>query len=146
MLPYKFKYPGFILIASGIFLTILYSIHRLDLSVPVFAIQSSYLSTKYFTFTHNNIFEELIILSYLGGFLLTAFSKEKDEIEAFKKLRGDAWGKAILANAVILAFFTLFIFGRSFILFLFVNLFSPFVLYHLFFWLKKRKNKQLPAG
>jgi hypothetical protein len=142
MLSNKFKKAGLFFIACGIGLTTLYSVNRLDLSVPVFAVQSSYLSTKYFTVTHNNIFEELIILSFLAGFMMTAFSKEKVENDEIRKMRGEAWIKAIVANAGLLLFFTLFIFGRSFMLFLFVNLFSPFAFFHLFFWLKKRKMEK----
>jgi hypothetical protein len=139
MISYKFKIPGYILILAGIVLTAIYSFHRVDISMPVFAVYSSFLLTKYFTVIKTNIFEELIILSFLGGFLLTAFSRERTDHEYYTILRGKAWHLAILLNSVLLVFSTVFIFGRGFLMVLVINLFSTFILYHLIFMVKKRK-------
>jgi hypothetical protein len=139
MISYKFKIPGYILILAGIVLTAIYSFHRVDISMPVFAVYSSFLLTKYFTVIKTNIFEELIILSFLGGFLLTAFSRERTDHEYYTILRGKAWHLAILLNSVLLVFSTVFIFGRGFLMVLVINLFSTFILYHLIFMFKKRK-------
>jgi hypothetical protein len=137
MIHYRYKIPGLILILAGIGLTILYSVHRLAIQMPVFAIHSSYLVTKYFTVIRTNIFEEIIFLSYFAGFLLTAFSKEKTEREAYDNLRVKAWKGAILINTSLLIFCTLFVFGRGFIAVLILNLYSAFIFYHILFYLEK---------
>ena len=142
MISYKFKIPGFVLILIGIALTILYYFHKMDWSVPVFAIQSSYLETRYFTIIETNIFEELILLSYFLGFLMTAFSKEKIEQPEYKVLRGKAWQKAVLVNLFILIFGTVFIYGTGFVGLLVFNLVSVFVFFHIFFYFRKRKFRR----
>ena len=137
MIPYRFKIPGWILILAGIGLTILYSVHRLNIQMPVFAMHSSYVVTKYFTVIRTNIFEEIIFLSYFAGFLLTAFSKEKIEREAYTNIRAQSWRNAILINSALLILCTLFVYGRGFIGVLILNLFSVFIFYHIFFYVKK---------
>ena len=139
MIPNMFKMPGIFLVLTGIALTITYTIQPADISMPVFAIVSSYMETKYFTVSSNNIFEELIILCFLFGFLLTSFSKDKNEKEFYSVLRGEAWKNAILVNSFFLLFNVLFIYGFVFVSFLIANLFSTFLFYHLFYWHKKRK-------
>ncbi len=139
MLSFKFKLIGIFLLISGIILTAIYFLHRVDLSIPVFAVQSSYLETHYFTIINNNFFEELIFLSFLSGFLFTSFSREKTEIGEYRQLRGQAWQKAILLNSFFLAFFIVFIFGAGFAAMLIINMFSCFVFYHIIFLSKKRK-------
>lgn len=134
--------PGLVLVMIGIALTVIYSIQRIDISFPVFAIVTSYMETKFLTIIDNNIFEELIILCYLFGFLFTSFSKDKDEKEIYTILRGEAWKKAILANSLFLLFIVLFIYGIGFVVFLIVNLFSSFVLFHFFYWQKKREYEK----
>jgi len=139
MISSKYKILGFLLILTGIVFTAVYSLHRVDLSMPVFAVYASYLETKYLTLIKTNIFEELILLSFLAGFLLTAFSKERTEHEYYSTLRVKAWHLAILINSAMLIFSTLFVFGRGFLMLLIFNLFSNFIFYHIIFILKKRK-------
>lgn len=143
MVSYKYKPIGLILVLIGFGLTIIYSLHKTDLSVPVFAIHSSYLDTKYFAIINNNIFEEVIILLFITGFILTAFSKEKTETEELRKIRGESWQSAVLLNSALIVFVTLFIFGKGFMMFLIYNLFSVFIFFHLFYWIKKRKINRL---
>lgn len=138
MISYKFKFIGYFLILAGIILTAVYSFHRVDISTPVFAAYSSFLVTKYFTIIKTNIFEELVILSYLAGFLLTSFSKEKTEHEYYAIIRGRSWQIAILLNSAFLILSTAFIFGRGFLMVLILNLCSTFILYNIIFLLKKR--------
>lgn len=138
MISYKYKLPGWILVLTGIALTVVYAVKRIDLSVPVFAIVTSYMETKFLTVIDNNVFEEIVILFYLSGFLLTAFSKDKNEQDFYKKLRGEAWTKAVLTNSFFLLFIVLFVFGVGFVVFMVVNLFSVFVFYHVFYWQEKR--------
>ncbi len=124
---------------AGIFLSVLYSMDLFSLKVPVFAIHSSYLATKSFTVIRTNIAEEIIFLCFFAGFLLTAFSREQKENEAYHDLRSDSWHSAILINTALLILSTLFIFGRSFLAVLIINMFSVFIFYLILFYVKKWK-------
>jgi hypothetical protein len=139
MISYRFKTLGYLFILAGIALTAVYSFHRVDISMPVFAVYSSFLVTKYFTSIRTNIFEELMLLSYFVGFLLIVFSRERTEHEYYTVLRGKAWQTAILLNSTLLIFSTAFVFGRGFLMVLILNLFSIFILYYIVFLLRKRK-------
>ncbi len=139
MLHYKYKPVGLFLILIGIALTCLYFIHRVDISIPVFAIHSSYLETHFFKIIKNNFSEELIFLSFLIGFLLLSFSREKSEFDDYAAIRGQVWQKAIRINTFVLIFCTLFVYGAGFAAILIVNVFSTFVFYNLLFTIKKRK-------
>jgi hypothetical protein len=139
MISFKFKLPGILLLSTGFILTAIYFLHRVDLSIPVFALQSSYLETHYFTIINNNFYDELIFLSFFSGFLFTAFSKEKNELDEYQQFRAQAWQKAVLLNTFMLIFFIVFIFGAGFMAMLIINLFSCFVFYHIIFLSKKRK-------
>ncbi|MDD5508788.1 MAG: hypothetical protein PHD25_10780 [Bacteroidales bacterium] len=139
MISQRYKIPGYALIMTGILLTILYSVDMVKIKVPVFAIHSSYLATKYFTVIKTNIIEEIIFLCYFAGFLLTAFSREKIENVAYNDLRSASWKSAILINTALLVLTTLFVFGRGFLTVLIINMFSVFILYLILFNIKKRR-------
>jgi len=141
MLNYRYKIPGIILIFIGIGMTAVYSLHRVDWQFPVFAVSSSYLESRYFAVIRTNIYEEIMFLIYFTGFIMTAFSKEKTELEAYPKLRGEAWQAAILFNASLLIFGTIFLYGKGFMMLIIFNIFSVFVFYLFIFQLKKRKLK-----
>jgi hypothetical protein len=142
MFSYKFKYVGLVLLLSGLLLTLLNQIHRMSIRLPVLAVHSSYIRTKYFAIITTNIFEEITMLCLLAGFLLLVFSKENVELEAYKTLREESWKIAIILNSALLAFSILFIYGKGFIAVLILNMFSFFIFYMMVFMIKKAKLKQ----
>jgi hypothetical protein len=142
MFSYKFKYVGLLLLLSGLILTLLNQIHRLKIRLPVLAVHSSYIQTKYFTIITTNIFEEITLLCLLAGFLLLVFSKERVEMKAYETLREESWKSVIFLNSALLVFSILFIYGKGFIAVLILNLFTPFIFYLMVFMIKKAKLKQ----
>ncbi|MBZ0244056.1 MAG: hypothetical protein K8F24_12620 [Bacteroidales bacterium] len=143
LLAFEFKILGWVLIFAAIILTLFYAFSNLRISLPVFAIYSSFLETKLFTVFTTNFIEELIMLSYLGGFFLVAFSKSRHEQSKDSKLRSIALFKAMIYNTMFLVFCILFIYGNGFMFVLLINLFSTFVFYLLFFqWLKYKKKRE----
>ena len=141
---HKYKNVGFGFLLGGIVLTTIYFVHRVEITLPVVAISSSYINTKYFTIIQTNIFEELIFICFLTGFLLTVFSREKTDLEEYRRLREEAWRIAILMNSALLAIFILFVYGAGFMLMLIFNMFSVFIFYHSVFLVKKRRlNRKL---
>ncbi len=137
MISYKFKYVGGVFLLSGLILVIINQIHRMHLKIPVLAIQSSYIQTKYFTIMKTNIYEEVMMLCFLAGFFLFAFAKEKTELKEYDAMRNSSWRMAIMLNTIMLACSIVFIYGKGFVGVILLNMFSVFIFYILVFTIKK---------
>lgn len=124
---------------SGLILVIINQIHRMHLKIPVLAIQSSYIQTRYFTIMKTNIYEEVMMLCFLAGFFLFAFAKEKTELKEYDSLRNSSWRMAILLNTVMLASSIVFIYGKGFVGVILLNMVSVFIFYILVFTIKKTR-------
>jgi hypothetical protein len=145
LLPYPYKFAGFILAGSGIILAILYIWFDFRFFMPVIAILSWFLEMKWFVVLKTNFADELIMLSLLSGFFLIAFSKERFERKQWMMLRYKALFRALAVNSFFLFLSVIFVFGTAFIFILVVNLISIFIFYLIFFYSLKRKalKKQL---
>ena len=139
LLPYKYKRIGAVLIFAGLVGLVFFLWFDFRITLPVFAVYSSFLETKIFTTFRTNVSDELIMLLLLTGFYMVAFSKEKTESEILDQIRAKAFSKAILANICLLVFSILFIFGNGFLMILLLNLISIFIFYLIFLFFLKRK-------
>jgi hypothetical protein len=137
LISHKYKIPGYLLIFIGLVLTILYFSVDFRFEMPVFAVFSSYFETKFFTAFRTNFADELIILLFLAGLTLVAFSKEKNESELLQPLRIKALIKTAIINSLVMTFSVVFIYGSGFMAILIVNIFLPFILYLSIFNLLK---------
>jgi hypothetical protein len=142
MLPFRYKLAGLILIISGFILTILYFVIDFRFELPVFAIFSSYVETKFLTTFSTNFADELILLTLLAGFLLISFSKEKKEEDYTNALRYKAIIRAVIINSAILLFSILFIYGGGFMGIVILNIYSPFIIYLITFYILKSNLSQ----
>jgi len=141
LLSYKFKLPGFILILAGTVLTIFYFGFDFRFEMPVLALFSSFMESKFFATFHTNFADELIMILFLSGFFLLSFSKDKHEIDSYKSIRIKALIKTVVADSIIVMLVLFFVYGSGFIAFAIINLFLPFILYLIIFnVLKKRGN------
>jgi amino acid transporter len=129
LLSYRYKIPGFILIFIGLILTILYFSVEFRFEMPVLAVFSSYIETRFFTTFSTNFADELTLLILLAGFSLVVFSKEKKEFDFFQSLRINALVKTAIINVAFLIFSVMFIYGNGFIMILLLNMFFPFIVY-----------------
>ncbi len=146
MLSHKYKIPGIILVLAGTVLSVIYFSTNIRFELPVLAVISSYMETRYFVTFKTNFVDESILLLLLGGFSLWVFSKEKTETEELQKLRLKALKRAILTDLVFLLFSILFIYGSTFIALVVANLILPFILYlgyYYFLMLTKGKRESL---
>jgi hypothetical protein len=141
LLPYRWKYVGWLLTLSGMFLTILYSWFNFRFVIHAFAVYSSFLETKMFTSIRTNFSDELIMIMLICGLGLIIFSREKVEHEYLNSIRINSLAKALITNIVFLILSILFIFGSAFINILVINVFSFPLLYLLFFYYRKWKEK-----
>lgn len=142
LLSYRWKFAGLVTALAGIVFAITYLFFDFTFKIPVFAVYSSFLETNYFTSFSTNFSEELILLLLLCGFGLIIFSKEKKESECLDAIRLKSMARACIANMIFLLFSVLFVYGSGFIAILVINLFSFFILYLLFFYLRKREKAE----
>lgn len=133
LLSNRFRLPGIILTGVGFILTIMYFAFDLRFSMPVFALVSSFIKTRFFTGFTTNFADELVILVLLAGLILIAFSKEKNECIEYNNLRFRALKTALLTDSIFLFLTVLFIYGGGFIAIAILNIFLPLGLYILFF-------------
>jgi len=132
LLPNRFKIIGLFLLAIGIILTVsrFYLGQKPEwLDIKVFAVYSSFLQTKFFTFITNNILEELSGLSIFIGLVFIAFSKEKYEDEITMQIRIRSLFYSVYTNILLTILAFLFIFGLGFVYFMIVNIFAFFVIF-----------------
>jgi hypothetical protein len=142
LLPYRWKYLGWVLTLIGTFLAILYFFFDFRFIMPVFALHSSFLETKMFAIIHTNFADELIMLLLITGLGLLSFTRDKIEYEYLEAVRSKALAKALLTNLVFLVLSVLLIYGNGFITVLVINILSlPLLFLSYFQFLKFRAKK-----
>ena len=143
LLPNKSKIVGFVLLILGLALTYIrfsIGIKPEFLNQKVFSVYSSFLEKSYFTFTTNNIFEEICGLLGLFGLSIIAFSKEKIENEKVQEIRLYSFLYAVYANILLILFAFIFIYGLGFVSFALLNMYLILVLYIIIFRYQIFKN------
>ena len=129
LFPNSFKKIGWILFVPSYILISLNICFDIDsdkyFNMNVFAIyqDSIGLKSSFFTFIKNNIFEELLIVSSILGSIFIGFSKLKNEDEYISKIRYESLVWATYLNYGLILFFTLFIYGMTFLDVVFYNMF-----------------------
>ena len=110
LLPAKAKYIGWALtVAAAVFAYLYFWGGKPDFfKMKVFAIASFYLEKKYCAVIQTNLLDELAAVLFIAGWTVCAFSREKDEREAYNGLRI----KALIHSL----FFTLGLWALSFLL------------------------------
>jgi len=135
-LPKSFRYAGWLFVILGIVSAVFrfhYGIKPEFLEIKVFAIYSSFLQSKYFSFITNNYIEEITGLLVLTGLLFIAFSKEKNDNEEIMLLRFRSLFLSVYINSMLLILSLLFVFGLGFVDVLVLNIFSLPVIYIIVF-------------
>jgi len=129
------------MIFAGTVLTFFYFAFDFRFELPVLAIFSSFMETRFFTTFRTNFADELIMLLFLSGLFLLAFSEDKHELDYFKSLRIKALIKTAVAYSIIVMLVLLFVYGTGFMAFSIVNLFLPFILYLIIFNILKKRTR-----
>lgn len=145
LLPHKIKFVGIVLFLLGLvaaYLRFYIGLKPSYLTVPVFAVYSSFLETKTFQVIKNNVSEEITALLLLLGLFAINFSKEVIENEKVDSLRLFSFASSVLLNTMILIFCVLFIFGFAFVNVLMFNMFSQLMIYQIIFRIHYIKNKK----
>jgi hypothetical protein len=145
LLPHKIKFVGIVLFLLGLvaaYLRFYAGLKPSYLTVPVFAVYSSFLETKTFQVITNNVSEEITAILLLLGLFAINFSKEVIENEKVDSLRLFSFASSVLLNTMILIFCVLFIFGFAFVNVLMFNMFSQLMIYQIIFRIHYIKNKK----
>jgi len=105
--------------------------------------QAIFNDTVFFSFTENNILDEIAGLLIIIGALLIAFSKEKLEDEFIAKIRLESLVWATYVNYAILLLSIIFIYDLMFFWVLVFNMFTILIFFIIRFnWvLNKTKNQ-----
>jgi len=120
-------------VLAGIILTIFYIRTDFRVTIPVFAIFSYYMEMKFMAIFKTNFADELILLSFVGGFFMLVFSKDRRWKPDLDLLKGPALFKALFFNSILMLFSILFIYGQGFFAVMVFNLFSTYILYLIFY-------------
>lgn len=130
LFPNHFKLIGWILFIPALVFSIIISFLDINLDkfwvVKVFAFaDDSILSdNQYFTITQNSIVDEVMLLCLVIGGILIGFSKLKIEDEFTTKIRYESLVWATYLNYGLILFFTVFLYGLSYLNVLFYNTFT----------------------
>lgn len=133
---HKFRIVGYLICLPAILIFVAKYILKMSLEflrVPVFAIQSIFVETKYFFWMETDISDELFTISLITSLTLIALSKEKNEIEDYNRFRLKAFSLAIIINSCFLIFGMAFFYGISAIYVLVINIFSFLFIYIIVF-------------
>jgi hypothetical protein len=135
LLPAKAKYIGwaFTVVAAVFAYLYFFGGRPAFFKVKVFALASVYLETKYCAIIQTNLLDELAAVLFIAGWVLCAFSKEKDEKKEYNYLRIKALINSLLFTLGLWAISFLLIYGM-YIFFVSIVMFIVFLLgYSLLF-------------
>ncbi|HNR40659.1 MAG TPA: hypothetical protein PKL65_00375 [Bacteroidales bacterium] len=144
MLSFKWKIAGYTIAVLSAILTVLYFAAGFRFEIPVFAIVSSYREIKFLSTFSTNFADETILLGFISGFALIAFSKERKELDIYREIRVNALIKAVVIYTLFLIISVLFLYGSVFMGIAILNLVLPFVLYILIFNILKFRAQREP--
>lgn len=130
LFPNKYKKLGWILFLPAFIASLLISLLDINIDnyflVKVFAFADTLImnDNKYFGITENSILDEVILFCLIIGGVLIGFSKLKIEDEFTSKIRYESLVWATYLNYGLILFFTLFLYGMSYLNVLFYNTFT----------------------
>lgn len=151
LFPHQYKIIGWILFLIGLIFGIILIVNDFENPIwmvnvfPIIGEGSSWMnSNEGFTWSENNIFDELISILIITGGILVAFSKAKDEDEYISKIRTESLIWATYVNYGILILCVLFVFGGSFFDVMIYNMFTILIFFIIrFHFVLYRTKKQL---
>ncbi len=149
LFPYSFKRMGWIMLVPSFLVGLIVFIMDYQfpfLDVKVFAIANSFpfSSNAKFSFTSNNITDELLGIFIIVGALFVACSKEKaeDEFIAQTRLESLLWATYINYSLLLLAM--IFVYGIEFFSVLVFNMFTHLIIFLVRFnYILYKNNKAI---
>ncbi|QBZ98089.1 hypothetical protein [Flavobacterium sangjuense] len=148
LFPNKFKKLGWLLFVPSFIASLIISIANLNIEkywvVKVFAFTETGIMSQdnYFSVIQNSIVDEVLLFSLIIGGILVGFSKLKIEDEFTSKIRYESLVWATYLNYGLILFFTIFVYGFSYLNVLFFNTFTLLLFFIIrFHYLIYKLNK-----
>ena len=113
LLPYRFRFVGYTLILLSFGATYLYfwGGRPAFFEVPIFAIVTSYVETRWFVLAQTNLLDEIAVVFMIAGLVSIFFSREKEEDDIYAKLRVKSLFLSVYITSGLLLLIYLTIFG-----------------------------------
>jgi len=130
LFPNKYKKMGWILFVPSLIIQLIAILCELSLdnylNVKVLALYQDTFGNKshFFSIIQNSISDELLTISLIIGGILICFSKLKNEDEYISKIRYESLVWSTYLNYGLIVFFTIFLYGISYLNVLFYNMFT----------------------
>lgn len=147
---HKYKPIGWVIFIIGFVLGVVLMFNDIDypnLEVNVFPLigDNGFFGSgnPSFTWSKNNITDEIAALLIIIGGVLVAFSKTKDEDEFIAKIRMESLIWATYVNYIVLILAILFVFDYSFFNIMIVNMFTILVFFIIRFHYVLYKSKKV---
>jgi len=145
-IPNKYRPAGWFMLIAGIISGALFFLIDLRIELPVIALISSFLETKFFTLFVTNIADELILTLLIAGMAIVIFSQDRSEgqvedIERYRyreMLKAKSLFKSLRYNTLFLIASIFFVFGQGFLWVLLLNLLSVYIIYLALYYRAKR--------
>ena len=149
LFPYSFKRMGWIMLVPSFLIGLIVFVMDYQfpfLDVKVFAIAASFpfSSNAKFSFTSNNITDELVGIFIIVGALFVACSKEKSEDEFIAQTRLESLLWATYINYSLLLLAMIFVYGIEFFSVLVFNMFTHLLIFLVRFnYILYKNNKAI---
>ncbi|HAL64154.1 MAG TPA: hypothetical protein DCP10_01120 [Bacteroidales bacterium] len=137
-----YKPIGYVLIIAGLIWLFVSQQAEIVIRLPVFALVSSFVSTKYFLIVQTNIADEITLITIIMGGIFAIFSREKHENERVDAIRYNSMFLALLINQIILLFSVFFFYGSAFITIVLANLVLLSLIYLIISRIKLHRLEQ----
>jgi len=112
LLPNRFRYVGFVFLSISFATGWLYFFggRPAIFEIPVFAVVTSYIETRWFVLAQTNILDEIAVITMLTGLIFVAFSREKSEtngvyLARIKSFIYGVYGTVAICSAIYLTVF-----------------------------------------
>ena len=136
LIPNRFKLLGWIILIPSfitgiVWLYVNFEWSFLDLKPFAVFAEGGFLTSekKMFTFIDNNLTDELLSVLSLGGAILVAFAKVKEEDEMVQKIRLESLLWATFVNTILVILSILFIYDSPFLNVMIFNMISVLILF-----------------
>jgi hypothetical protein len=150
LFPNQFKNIGWLLFVLSVLGTLFISVFNKStddyLNITVFSIYQDSIGEipGFFKFIKNSIVDEILTVGIIVGGVLVGFSKTKNEDEYISKIRYESLVWATYLNYGIVIFFTLFIYGLTYLNVLFYNMFTLLLFFIIrFHYMIYKLNKSI---
>lgn len=147
LFPHRYKKIGWVILIPSVLIGLItffldYEPGFFDARVFTLWDEGFFESTKIFTFTDNNILNELLGVLIITSSILVGFSKEKHEDEFIAKIRLESLVWATYINYAILLIGLILVYGLSFMWVMVFNMFTILLIFIIrFHWAVYKLNR-----